>query len=82
MVIQPELDLITNIVANFEIKEKQRIKEVRVRCRQIKREEAAIIQAHYKATTKRFYNYRVRQRACKVGDLVLKKNEASRVEKG
>ena len=45
-----------------------------------KREKAQIRQASYKTMVERFYNRRVRGKACKVGDLVLRKNEASRQE--
>lgn len=45
-----------------------------------KREEAAIRQANFKALMKRYYNTRVKKSSCKVEDLVLRKNEASRQE--
>ena len=45
-----------------------------------KRNDSALRQAAYKAMTKKYYNNKVRNRACKVGDWVLRKNEASKQE--
>ncbi|GJS44895.1 reverse transcriptase domain-containing protein [Tanacetum coccineum] len=41
---------------------------------------AALRTAKYKAQTKRYYNRKVKHKALKVGDFVLRKNEASRKE--
>ncbi|KAI3523816.1 hypothetical protein L1887_02241 [Cichorium endivia] len=45
-----------------------------------KRELANIRQACYKAATEKYYNTRVREKRFRVGDLVLRKNEASHAE--
>ena len=42
-----------------------------------RREKASIRHVAYKRATKRFYNQRVKEKAFKVGDYVLRKNEAS-----
>lgn len=47
-----------------------------------KREESAIKQACYKAVVKAFYNKRIRETTCKVGELLLHKNESYRTERG
>ena len=47
-----------------------------------KREEAHLRQATYKSKTESYYNRRVRGRAFKVGDWVLRRNDASHAEKG
>ncbi|KAL4578876.1 hypothetical protein LXL04_015007 [Taraxacum kok-saghyz] len=47
-----------------------------------KRAKALVRQEAYKCMTERFYNKRVKGRACKVGEMVLRKNEASRQETG
>ncbi|GJX97848.1 hypothetical protein Tco_0353646 [Tanacetum coccineum] len=41
---------------------------------------AALRTAKYKAQTERYYNKKVKHKALKVGDFVLRKNEASRKE--
>ncbi|KAL4580201.1 hypothetical protein LXL04_016385 [Taraxacum kok-saghyz] len=45
-----------------------------------RRNNSALRQAIYKTMTERYYNSRVRNRACRVGEWVLRKNEASRQE--
>lgn len=45
-----------------------------------KREMATLYQAAYKENVERYYNGRVKERAFKVGDLVLRKNESSHGE--
>ncbi|KAL4590653.1 hypothetical protein LXL04_003593 [Taraxacum kok-saghyz] len=45
-----------------------------------KRNDSALRQAAYKTMTEKYYNSRVRNRACKVGDSVLRKYEASKQE--
>ena len=45
-----------------------------------KREIAALRQAAYKSKVEKFYNKRVNERAFRVGDLVMRKNEASLAE--
>lgn len=42
--------------------------------------DAAIRQFTYKALTEKYHDKRVRGRSCRVGDLLLRKNEASRQE--
>ena len=46
-----------------------------------RREKAALSQAAYKSLSEAHYNKKVRRLVCKVGDLVLRKNEASLQEK-
>ena len=45
-----------------------------------RREVAALREAKYKASTAQYYNARVRNTQFKPGEMVLRKNEASRVE--
>ena len=79
-VLPLEIGLPTDRVLHFNEEETETDMRANLDLLQERREVAALRQATYKSQTEKYYNRRVKERACKVGDLVLRKNEASRAE--
>ncbi|XP_023746717.1 uncharacterized protein LOC111894856 [Lactuca sativa] len=78
--LRMEVAVNTLRVANKD--EESNIKDLRINLDILeeKREESGVRQAAYKHATERYYNQRVKEKAFKVGEYVLRKNEASRAQ--
>ncbi|KAL4565704.1 hypothetical protein LXL04_029807 [Taraxacum kok-saghyz] len=84
-VIPIELTMLTERTSSMnELKEGENVKSIQTHLDLLdeKRANALIRQEAYKCMTERFYNKRVQGRACKVGEMVLRKTEASGQESG
>ena len=81
-VIPPELSARSLRVTDFEEQSSNEGIRQNLDLLEEKREEAHLRQATYKSKTETYYNRRVRGRAFKVGDWVLRRNDASHAEKG
>ncbi|KAL4560177.1 hypothetical protein LXL04_032326 [Taraxacum kok-saghyz] len=81
-VIPVELAIPTERTSSIHEEENTRSIQAHLDLLEEKRAKALIRQEAYKCMTERFYNKRVKGRACKVGEMVLRKNDASRQEAG
>lgn len=78
--LPPEIGIPTFRVHSFEEKTKKDELRLNLDLLEERRELAALREAKYKSQTERYYNQKVRHTNLKVGDFVLRKNEASRQE--
>ncbi|GJV14269.1 reverse transcriptase domain-containing protein [Tanacetum coccineum] len=79
-VLPPEIGLPTYRISNFDSNANDVDLRLNLDLLEERREFAALRSARYKRQTERYYNARVKHNHLKIGDFVLRKNEASRQE--
>ena len=77
-----ELTITTERMTSMNVEDNNKSIQIHLDLLDEKQTDTLIRQEAYKSMTERFYNKRVQGRACKVGELVLRKNDASRQEHG
>ncbi|KAI3739893.1 hypothetical protein L2E82_30305 [Cichorium intybus] len=78
--LPPELSITSLRVSAFSTEKTEEDLRHNLDLLEERRELASVRQARYKSNTERYYNRRVKGRAFKVGDLVLRKNEVSHAQ--
>ncbi|GJR66777.1 reverse transcriptase domain-containing protein [Tanacetum coccineum] len=79
-VIPAEIGMPTFRTAEVDVAENDEALEINLELLEEKREQAAIREAKSKRQMEKYYNTKVRNTSFKIGDLVYRSNEASRVE--
>lgn len=80
-IIPLEINIGTNWVRSFTAEENNESKHVMLDLAEEKREKVVIKKVRYNTDVDKYYNMQVRYASCNIGDLVLRKNKGSRVEK-
>ncbi|GJY69498.1 reverse transcriptase domain-containing protein [Tanacetum coccineum] len=79
-VLPPELGIPTYRISSYDENKNNEELRLNLEFLEERRELAALREAKYKHQTEQYYNQKVRHRHLKVGNYVLRKNEASRQE--
>ncbi|GJV56707.1 reverse transcriptase domain-containing protein [Tanacetum coccineum] len=79
-VLPPEIGIPTYCISSYNENKNNEELRLNLEFLEERRELAALREAKYKHQTEQYYNQKVRHRHLKVGDYVLRKNEASRQE--
>ncbi|GJS36644.1 reverse transcriptase domain-containing protein [Tanacetum coccineum] len=80
VVLPPEIGLPTYRISTFDLTKNDENLRLNLDLLEERRELAALKNARYKTQTERYYNNRVKHNQLKIGDLILRKNEARRQE--